>query len=262
MTEEINEEVLADTEQQEEEIQEEESAPSPAEDPGEEEPKKNRVQERINQLTKEKYAQARRVEELERQLKDLNRPKEPESLKPPKWEDFDYDDDRFNQANASYIQQLVAKEAGNALSSIKQREQAEAESKRQNDIVSSHMARVDEFMESHKDFSQVAANIPDLSDQAVLAIMSAENSPSIVYHLGKNLDLAEQIANSDSVTAARMIGRLEAQLSVTPPKKSTNAPDPVTPIKAGSAVDVDEDKLSTEEWIAQRNKAVRERSKR
>ena len=240
------------------EVETEDSAPSPADDPGEPEPKKDRVQERINQITAEKYAEKRRADELERRLKEFDKPKESEpAIKPPRLEDFDYDDERFYQANTEYVRQLAQQEAANAFQSIKQREQAETESKRQNDMIVQHMVRVDQFSAEHKDFSDVAARIPNLPDQTLLAIMAADNSPEIVYHLGSNQDLADKLASSDPITAARMIGRLEAQLSSSPPKKNiSKAPDPIEPIRGGSAVDVDEDKLSTDEWIARRRKQV------
>lgn len=65
------------------------------------------------------------------------------------------------------------------------------------------------------------------------AILASDNPPALIYHLGKNPDLAYQIAEMNPLRAARELGRIEAGL--TRPKAPTvsQAPPPVGSVPSG-----------------------------
>lgn len=97
---------------------------------------------------------------------------------------------------------------------------------------------------------------PMLAESEALgaAILEAENAPEIIYHLGKNPDLAYQIAGMSPVQAARAIGKLEAQLSAAP--AVSQAPAPARGLRGGApAAKTPAEARSMEDYIAAREKS-------
>ena len=81
--------------------------------------------------------------------------------------------------------------------------------------------------------------------------MQSEDGAEMVYHLGSNLEKAEALANMTPASAIMEIGRISAQLSAKPEIKTSAAPDPITPVKAGSALSSDiSDNMSMSEWMS------------
>ncbi len=104
-----------------------------------------------------------------------------------------------------------------------------------------------------------AVNDPSLPISAAMAeaIKESELGPKVLRHLADHPEEAAKIARLGPIAAAREIGRLEHALGSAKAevKKVSGAPTPiptVTGASAGSDV-VDEDKLSTAEWMAREN---------
>jgi hypothetical protein len=115
--------------------------------------------------------------------------------------------------------------------------------------------------EKYDDFESVAYN-PNVRITDVMAqtIQSSEIGPDLAYFLGSNPKEAERISRLQPFLQAKEIGKIEAQLSAAPTKskKTTNAPDPISPVKASGkntpSYDTTDpraaEKMSTSEWIA------------
>jgi hypothetical protein len=101
-----------------------------------------------------------------------------------------------------------------------------------------YIDREDAARERYADFDQVARNptLPVTNDMAQV-IMSADNGPDILYHLGSHPAEARRIANLSPLLQAREIGRLETRLASTPPtpKRTTSAPAPISPVTTKTA---------------------------
>jgi hypothetical protein len=99
------------------------------------------------------------------------------------------------------------------------------------------------------------------SQVMVGALLEADNSQDIVYHLGKNLEEAARIAALPPYAQAKEIGKLEEKLNAQPKKQISKAPAPITPVSTGKASNDSalSDDLPIDEWIARRNKQVRGR---
>jgi len=96
--------------------------------------------------------------------------------------------------------------------------------------------------------------------------MDMENGPEVLYYLGKNPALADEIARLSPLSAARELGRIEAKLLNKPEaEKVSKAPAPAPKIAAVessmkvSPTSPDSDKISTEDWMKQRNKQLRKK---
>ena len=79
-----------------------------------------------------------------------------------------------------------------------------------------------------------------VSDAIRDTILESDVGPKILYHLAENEELAKKIAGLSERAALKEIGKLEARFERTEPEvkpvKKSNAPAPVTPLKAVSGV--------------------------
>jgi hypothetical protein len=183
----------------------------------------------------------------------------------PREEDFaDYSD--YLKAVARYeVKQELAQEREQQRNQEAQRSQ-QSEQARKAEL---EEALMEKGVNKYPDFEEVAESTGELLrtkglkfSQAMLgALLEADNSQDIVYHLGKSPEEAERIARLPAYAQAKEIGKLEEKLS-TPPKKSiSKAPEPITPVSTGKASNDSAltDDLPIDEWMARRNKQARGR---
>jgi len=225
-----------------------------------EEPEKNRVQERIDELTKARR-EAEREKEYWREMamkseKSEQTPvKAPEPVEVKTLEDFDFDE----RAYTSYIFEQARNEAVQAAKHALQEDNTSREAQtRQREF----QAKEKEYAKEMPDYMQVTrdTSLP-LTKEMVDIASSSDQGPAILYHLAKNPDISEMIAGLPPLIAAREMGKIEAKLSKEA-KSTSKAPPPPPKIKgvdAGLKVAPDDpssDKLSTEKWLEARNKQI------
>ena len=119
-------------------------------------------------------------------------------------------------------------------------------------------SRAETVRESHPDFDEIVRNplLPISEAMAEVAQLS-EKGPELLYHLGLNPQEAERIYRLPPYLQAMEMGRLEARLS-RPTRAQTSAPDPISPVSgAAGSQTVDPDSMTTEQWVAWRNKQLR-----
>lgn len=108
-----------------------------------------------------------------------------------------------------------------------QKAQAESTARR---ALSDFEERKAAFVESHPDFDDVV-----LTDELTItpamteAIVSSEDGPAVAYWLGQNPDEAARIAKLGPVAQVLELGRIEAKLGQTPPRRQRAAP--ITPLR-------------------------------
>jgi hypothetical protein len=87
----------------------------------------------------------------------------------------------------------------------------------------------------------------------------AEKPTELLYHLGKNPDIAADLADLSPIQLAKRLDRIERELTDQAKPKTSNAPKPLEPIK-GKAADSDLGSgLSDAEWMRRREAQIRER---
>jgi len=113
--------------------------------------------------------------------------------------------------------------------------------------------QVAEAKARYADFDAVAFNptVP-VTETMVEMIHSSEMGADLAYHLGKNPALAARIAQMKPIEAAREMGRIEAALSQPKARTQTQAPDPISPVRAAAAGTKDPSKMSFAEFTAWR----------
>jgi hypothetical protein len=278
----------------------EETAATPAADatpdgeaePPAEPPRKGSAQERIQELVDERNALRKYgdhmstavrtlTEEIERLMKGATPTTETTVRAPaaladdsedpaPSLNDADVglDEAKFAKKNAAWIKRQIAKGIKQGVAEVTTQQTAQQAQE-------AFQARAAAFEETHKDFRTVIGNpaLPQLAPEAAKVIARTEEGISILYYLGKNVDVATRIAKLPEAQQLMRLGEIKAELSraapppaatsskapVTgaksvKPKNLTQAPPPPTPTPAGSRSqprDITDPSLSMDEFVKQ-----------
>lgn len=235
-------------------------------------PERDKVQERFDKLTREKYEALRaadteryereRLEDRLRKLETKPDPVVPDDL--PTLEAHGYDEAKYHAAMAAWSRAQARKEVSEALKQerdeLKRTERQTAWQKKQSD-----------FIKSNPDYAEKVLRNRELpiTDHMREAIVDSDAGPQVAYYLADNPDKAILISQMSAVGQAREIGRIEARLEAEKAKPAiavSKAPAPVPTIEAAEpAVTVKPDspesdeKWSADEWAKRRNKQVSQR---
>jgi hypothetical protein len=228
---------------------------------------------------KKPHWSTRRIDELTRNWRETERDRDHwrdlamrTPAPPPKTEssvveqpktlaDFGYDEGKFQSYIFEQAEKRAVTAARSELSAEKEREAAERRA-------SSFKSRASEFAKTVEDYDSVVRNPQlDITKEMAEAIRDSEDGPALAYHLGKNPDIAEKIAQLSPVTAARELGKIEARLAYEREKAKekpvvSKAPPPPPQLAAGesaskvSTTDPESDSLSDDEWVRAERKRI------
>lgn len=216
--------------------------------PDKDKKKPSRFQKKINNLTRKNYALERENADLKAKLeKPSSSSTETTDKKKPVPDDFD-SYEAYQEALMDW--KLEQKEIR---ATKKQAEDKEINDQKEAEKV--FYDRLEEYGDKHEDFFDLTINNKDLkiTPDMLQAVMDSEHAPDILHHLGKNPDEAARIAKLSPVAVIREIGRIEANFlkkGDTPPpaKKTTNAPEPITPIGGNKKGEKKPEDMSNEEY--------------
>lgn len=177
-------------------------------------------------------------------------PKPDATLQPPKLDDFE----TFEEYEAAKDQYLIEKAKVSIKADLTQQ------------TVATQVSRVEQAWNERleKESKEDPTLINIINDQTLTInphmaaiIKSSEMGVKILKHLDQNREVALHIARLHPIQAAVEMGKLEARLSAAPPpespRKVSQAPEPIKPVNAIGTPVVDENNLSTDEWIRRRN---------
>lgn len=236
-------------------IEQEADAEDTAEDSGAEPKKKSKVQERIDELTAKRREAEREAqywrEQAEKSIKPEKANVDVEPVK-PKFDDFS-DIDEYEAAVEKYASDKAVYQESQVIKRQTELQKQFEEQQR----AATFAAKSAEFAARHPDFYAAVQN-PNLtiSNEMAEAIRSSDRGPELAYHLGKNPELAEQIAALPASLQYMTLGKLEASLTApTPPAvPMTKAPAPVKPIGSKALVEKAPEDMSYSEYRAWRMK--------
>lgn len=206
--------------------------------------KQSNVQKRIDKLVREREQEKRKREQLEKELaksKGGNKDKpENREVKEPVESDFETYDD-YLDALDKFENQSEQEQGSSSQSKGDKTEKQNEEDDELTDSQKTSLAILqDVISESDKpsDFEEVAlAQDVNINGQMLEALAECDNPADVMYHLGKNKQTAAEIAKMTPIKAAREIAKLDLTVKATPPKpkKQTNAPDPISPVKGSDS---------------------------
>lgn len=197
------------------------------------------VQARIDKLTYEKHAAIRAQQEAERRAAELEAQTKavqaPVDQGEPTLEQFDYDESRYQAALIDY---RVKQATDKVLREQQEAQQAAARQQTEAERDIAFNAKVEQFRTKATDYDQVVMNVPYLQPETLSALKGSEKAAEVAYYLGKNPDIAMQVANASPLDAAMTIGRIDASLSnvTNTTKTASAAPDPIDPITPSGAI--------------------------
>ena len=227
-----------------------------------EEKKPNRVQERINQLTREKHEQRQENANLKARLEALEQAKpevKTEARVAPNEDDFDSLQE-YHTANAKYYADVSGDAAqAKVTAADSANKETAAQTQRQEDVKAKKAAfeaNLDGKRANFEDFEDVAYGHQFMDLDLAEQIFDMDKGPEVAYHLGAHLDEAERIFALPPVQRARELTKLEFQVEALKPKTVSDAPDPINPLGNAETIQTDPDKMTADEWQAWRNKQV------
>ena len=297
VSEEPQEEIEAVAESEEEPVEATADSEEEQEAVAEDTPKKKRgrrrgrsYKERASQLAREKAAEKGRADALEQRLiqleqsqrqappvnttEDVPQERSPQEVAPPEGveqpvsgkpnqESFDtYEDfqDALIQWNVDQRIQVVETDRRASI----EREQGQ---KNYDTAVAAHYERIDAYREvGPSDFDSVIRSGQDLPLTAPMrdTVLSSESGPALMYHLSKNPEECDRIANMHPMAQIKELGRLEARIEgvtqagpSSSPEPVTRAPRPIKPVGGGATTPtVKLDDLPYQEFKAAREKQL------
>jgi len=247
------------------------SAPDNDDDSGEDDdstieeapkPKKNRFQERIDELNGKFRETERKLNEALSKLEEVQKTKtEPVQTQTsddgPKPTDLNEDGSEkypLGEFDPAYIKDVVKhtldeeskeREAHEKMSAAERarQEAADALQEQWNEKLVPAQERYPDFQEKGEQMLSTFEGIdPAYGDYLTTTIMDMEYGPDVFYYLANNLDEAQKIVNSGAKKATIALGRLEAKFAIAEAEKTiarprvSKAPEPPQHLNKGSAV--------------------------
>ncbi|MBV6340454.1 hypothetical protein [Candidatus Magnetobacterium casense] len=215
--------------------------------------KKNGVQKRIDALTKEKYAEKKKNEELAKKLEELERrvvsspePSKVPSDRPVPPAELEYDSSaEFKTARIKYEDDLAAWNENQRNSQV--REVARQKEVKENEAKFAVAAK--RVADKYPDFYDAINEMPS-TPEVSMAILSSELAPEIGYFIAKNPDFNAKLLSLDPISLGREIGKLEVKFGEAKARLISKAPAPIKPIDGNDTVKKDPSKMTDEEWFA------------
>ena len=204
----------------------------------------------VKDLRKQSREDKKRIKELEAQLQKSQPTEKPIEIGvKPKLSDFDYDEDKFEQAVEQWHERKRQVE--------QQQESQRAEEEKAQQAWQQKMQIYEERRQSVaakvRDFEEVEEAAKDKlspTQQGIL-IHAADNPELIMYHLGKNLAKAKELSEiTDPIQFAFAAAKLDAQMKIQTRKPATQPER--KPSGSGSLNGVVDKKLAQLEAEAER----------
>lgn len=220
--------------------------------------KRSKIQKRIDEITK-----ARREAERERDFWRMQAQQKAQQapsanpLQKPTLDQFDYDQEAYLEALADYkVQDTLRKQFEGYERSQQTQTNQQADSQ-----FKMHEYEVESEFPDYR--QKVYAEDVPITDTMASAIRSDENGARVAYFLATYKDIAYRVANMTPREQFLAIGEISEKISLAKAQESvqpkvSGAPAPVPSVSSrGSVVNKDPSKMSTDEFMAWRNKQLR-----
>lgn len=256
-----NPETVEAAEAEAEDQHEEESAASEEDAESEEgKPKRrSRAQDRINELTRERYERDRQIAEMQRQMREMQerQAQQPQQTEDdmPRLADYGYDEDQYRAALYQWNQQKLQDYQTQQQQQIEQQRQM-AEVQRQQQLL---QAKIHKATEKYPDFVQKVndPSLPPLQEvnpTAFQAILESDSGADVAYYLANNPQEIYRFAQMSPLQTVREITLLETRLQAAPPKQVRTPPKPPSTVSEGTSEAVtDPNKMDIDTWMKWRN---------
>lgn len=210
--------------------------------------KGNKLQERLDKLTAEKYAEKRRADELAAKLAQMEASKPvslPDDLAAPEMPTDIWDEEAMRQYHRdmmAYSRKVAAHEAKQVLSSTQQQQAQQSQQVEQQKVVQSFAKRAIDSGLTIDQVEQAGTALVNagLSQELQMLLLEDEAGPQMTIHLAKNPDLAFELIGMPLHKAAiKLATQIKAEAAGTKPRVS-QAPDPIPQGRSASIKETNE----------------------
>ncbi len=213
--------------------------------------RRERREKQIAALRESEAAANARFQEAEARLKTVQ--DAAKALKEPKQSDFDNYDD-YTAAKTAWVavQSLDQREAERVKAELAERRQEVEAVKKQKDAEAHEnwAAHAADAASRYSDFDAVVYNPALPVTQRVFdAVKQSEMPADVAYQIALDPSLARSLAGMNDLELGRAIGRIEATLSRPRPRLETQAPPPISPVKAKGTVTPDPERMTMAEYM-------------
>lgn len=202
--------------------------------------RKRSVQERINEAVGKQRQAERDRDAARREAEELRKKIAP--VDPSKYDDV-------SKLTADQVAHTIDTREADRLD----RRAVEAEDAAERAIAEAWTERVADFEADNPDFKEVAYKAP-IGERTSRLVAEMEDGPAIAYWLGKNPAEARRIDRLTDRAKLVEMGRISARISAPPPRRTTQAPEPVNAVAGKNAgrSDFDPEKASMEAYAEKR----------
>lgn len=203
----------------------------------------NKLQERLDKLTAEKYEAKRQAAELEAKLKAYENKATPtalpDDLTPPVLPEDTWDAEQmreYHKQMLDYSRKVAAYEARNALKSNEQQRTQDAQQQANAKVVQGFAQRALQSGISIEQLEAAGNGLVNagLAPELQMLIMEDEAGPQMAMYLARNPDLAAEVLSLSPTKAAIKLATTVKAAAIAGKAKVTQAPDPIPTGKAGS----------------------------
>lgn len=225
----------------------------------------SRSQKRIGELTSEKYAYKRQLDDALEKISQLEAKTALEAPNKPRFMDYE-SDDAYEAAMDEYYSAKAEYEKSQENQQASQQAQMQQQTQERNQSAQLFAQKCREQETHFEDFwtaisePTFCALLNNMNQDIVSLIQGLENGPGVLYHLSHHLDEAEKIVSLPPANAAFEVAKLSSSIKMPTAKTVSSAPEPTT-VPSGSATNQknwdspeDRDSMSIDEWMAHRNK--------
>jgi len=223
-----------------------------------EEKKPDRVGKRIDELLKQRYELRQELAELRKKVKS----DEPEPPKKPDPKDYTFDPK--NPDSVKEAQRKFDFDMGKYQAELKSHEEkiesrakeSDAEEKKRIAGEQAEYAeRIEEGKKAYPDYDAAFKNIADsfeMTEALHIALLESKDPAGILWFLGKNPLLAENILSMNTTRQAIKLAEIDVKLAYAKErkiKKVSNAPAPPAKVEGGGGGKKDPSKMSAQEYF-------------
>lgn len=174
----------------------------------------------------------------------------------PRRDQFETDEDYV----AALAEKTAERKAAETIEADRKAREANDKAARQREadarIAEVWTKREAEFKATTKDYEDIVTpfvedDLQHFSEAARRSILDSDVGPALLHYLATHAEDAERIADLPAYRQAAELGKIEVRLT-RPARRTSNAPEPITPVKSGASGTKDPSKMTAQEFSAWR----------
>lgn len=190
-------------------------------------------EDRFKQIYAQKKQQEREIAELKQKLQNNQEPIK-QDVKAPSLEAFDYDQEKFDEANFNY---RMDKEFEKRDRQAKEQKQKQA----QNDLLSSFDKKEAAYHAENPDYQKAIDEVGNAGYNETInqVLLNSEKGAELDHYLLRHPEEVQKLSSMNSIQQTMYMGKLEGNLTKQKEIKQSKAPEPIETVKGSTHIKSD-----------------------